>query len=391
MSTPPLSSSSSSNSSPSPSVRDSDEMTNLGDNVRFDDPETLELLLQTLNQHGDQSASANSTEDWSGMSSWIASDGKSTDLGTDFNFAFPMDLDIDPLGMSVDPNSLHFNTSIFSQSALSENPYFVGSLPQGQDQSAFPFDSSSWPTGAHLEPGTRRRLSVTSSSSSSGASFSPILEPQPTSGNSPSSDGALSDSDLAFELAQRVRQAAGVTLAVPVSPQVRQLAAASIEDRAAFSHASRAQAAAVPAVKRIEVASQLPEATSRASPPAPTLSEAGSPSSSSFSAAHSPSPEAPAHAPSTRPKTSHTTIERRYRTNLNARITGLRQSVPALRVLELKDGVPSPYGDVVDVRGFVDGVKVARKMSKANILGKATEYIRSVFTPLAIIILLTPQ
>ena len=63
---------------------------------------------------------------------------------------------------------------------------------------------------------------------------------------------------------------------------------------------------------------------------------------------------------------------------MNARITGLRQAVPALRVLELKDGMPSPYGDVVDARGFVDGVKVARKMSKANILGKATEYIRSV-------------
>lgn len=32
--------------------------------------------------------------------------------------------------------------------------------------------------------------------------------------------------------------------------------------------------------------------------------------------------------------------------------------------------------DVVDDRGFVDGVKVARKCSKANVLGKAVEYIR---------------
>jgi hypothetical protein len=31
---------------------------------------------------------------------------------------------------------------------------------------------------------------------------------------------------------------------------------------------------------------------------------------------------------------------------------------------------------VVDERGFVDGVKVARKVSKANVLGKAVEYIR---------------
>jgi len=101
-----------------------------------------------------------------------------------------------------------------------------------------------------------------------------------------------------------------------------------------------------------------------------------------------------------RPKTSHTTIERRYRTNLNARIQSLRMAVPALRVLEdrecgkkikknVKGGVvvkgfgigiiDSEDGSVVDVideRGFVDGVKVARKCSKANVLGKAVEYIR---------------
>ena len=63
---------------------------------------------------------------------------------------------------------------------------------------------------------------------------------------------------------------------------------------------------------------------------------------------------------------------------MNARITGLKQSVPALRVLGAKAGQPTPWNDVVDTRGFVDGVKVARKMSKANILGKATEYIRLV-------------
>jgi len=77
-------------------------------------------------------------------------------------------------------------------------------------------------------------------------------------------------------------------------------------------------------------------------------------------------------------------------------------SVPALRVLEDKEGgggkkikknvkggvvvkgtgigiIESEDGSVVDVideRGFVDGVKVARKCSKANVLGKAVEYIR---------------
>jgi hypothetical protein len=41
-------------------------------------------------------------------------------------------------------------------------------------------------------------------------------------------------------------------------------------------------------------------------------------------------------------------------------------------------GALNPYGevDVIDERGYVDGVKVARKCSKANVLGKAVEYIR---------------
>jgi len=74
-----------------------------------------------------------------------------------------------------------------------------------------------------------------------------------------------------------------------------------------------------------------------------------------------------------RPKTSHTTIERRYRTNLNARIQSLKAAVPALRILD-----PNSKSDeyAVDERGYIDGVKVARKGSKANVLGKAAEYIQ---------------
>ncbi|KIK24379.1 hypothetical protein PISMIDRAFT_10232 [Pisolithus microcarpus 441] len=93
-----------------------------------------------------------------------------------------------------------------------------------------------------------------------------------------------------------------------------------------------------------------------------------------------PSPSHPSNSvsppPSTnsgRPKTSHTTIERRYRTNLNARIQSLKAAVPALRVLD-----PTYKNDEnnVDERGYIDGVKVARKGSKANVLGKAVEYIQ---------------
>ncbi|KAJ7707937.1 hypothetical protein B0H16DRAFT_1746379 [Mycena metata] len=91
-------------------------------------------------------------------------------------------------------------------------------------------------------------------------------------------------------------------------------------------------------------------------------------------------------ATQSRPKTSHTTIERRYRTNLNARIQSLRQAIPALRVVDrtaaIKAGEPYPVARLGPARphrrtrGFVDGVKVARKCSKANVLGKAVEYIR---------------
>lgn len=72
-------------------------------------------------------------------------------------------------------------------------------------------------------------------------------------------------------------------------------------------------------------------------------------------------------------------------------------AVPALRVLEDREGngkkikknvkgnIPLKGSgmetedgtvDVIDERGFVDGVKVARKCSKANVLGKAVEYIK---------------
>lgn len=115
-----------------------------------------------------------------------------------------------------------------------------------------------------------------------------------------------------------------------------------------------------------------------ASYPTPSQGSSPSPSRSSGSSP----PMAPstytglASAPKT--KTSHTTIERRYRTNLNARIVALRHAVPALRILE-KSKFPN---EVVDERGLVDGVKAARKASKGNILGKAAEYIGYVYLAL---------
>ncbi|KAJ7715526.1 hypothetical protein B0H16DRAFT_1251508, partial [Mycena metata] len=108
----------------------------------------------------------------------------------------------------------------------------------------------------------------------------------------------------------------------------------------------------------------------------------------------------PMPATQSRPKTSHTTIKCRYRTNLNAHIQSLRQVVPALHAAAIKAGEPYPGmpsfpstltipkllsffqagnasdpEDHIDARGFVDSLKIARKCSKTNLLGKAVKYI----------------
>ena len=61
-------------------------------------------------------------------------------------------------------------------------------------------------------------------------------------------------------------------------------------------------------------------------------------------------------------KRSHTIIEKRYRNNLNQKITALRESVPSLRANK----------EVVDLGGLVP----ASKLNKATVLSKAIEYIQ---------------
>ncbi|KAG7446878.1 uncharacterized protein BT62DRAFT_967677 [Guyanagaster necrorhizus] len=165
--------------------------------------------------------------------------------------------------------------------------------------------------------------------------------------------------DPAAELAQRVRESAGVVMAMPT---MGSMSSASLSSSSSVSSA----------------ASTPPPSTPPASQATP------------FHATVVPSSATTSNTilMSSRPKTSHTTIERRYRTNLNARIQSLRMAVPALRVLEWNDGPKKSKGtkakirneedstDIIDERGYVDGVKVARKCSKANVLGKAVEYIR---------------
>ncbi|KAH9057980.1 hypothetical protein EDB83DRAFT_2520846 [Lactarius deliciosus] len=301
-----------------------------------------------------------SPPDWSQFSSLWDNDQpqnvKFDPTAFDFSLNLPlgMDLDFDSSSLAIDPSALHFDPKMFATDLTPFQPQQLLGFPQS------------------LPP---RRMSITSSSSSSGASLSDLtpLASMPsipsTAATSPHlSPGVhvpvhvpVSVNDPVDELAQSVRQTSGVTLAVPVQGQAEQLTFSSMLITALGIYP--------PDILRLD-AQKLPiPRLQRHSPPA---TNAGS-KRKSPAAEPSPSPD-PALGGTVaiigRPKTSHTTIERRYRTNLNARIQSLKDAVPALRVLETKE-----KANKVDERGFVDGIKVARKISKANVLGKAAEYI----------------
>ncbi|KAK4515522.1 uncharacterized protein ATC70_010472 [Mucor velutinosus] len=85
-------------------------------------------------------------------------------------------------------------------------------------------------------------------------------------------------------------------------------------------------------------------------------------------------------------KTAHNAIERRYRNNINDRITELKNAVPALLYAKVKDSrtgnkrshrATNNEDDEDDEDGeeYLDGVAIATKLNKATILRKATEYI----------------
>ncbi|KAH8692604.1 putative HLH transcription factor [Talaromyces proteolyticus] len=67
-------------------------------------------------------------------------------------------------------------------------------------------------------------------------------------------------------------------------------------------------------------------------------------------------------------KRSHNVIEKRYRANLNEKISELRDSIPSLRALSKQGNGDSLTAD--------DDVTIGNKLNKASILSKATEYIR---------------
>ncbi|KIJ14600.1 hypothetical protein PAXINDRAFT_100073 [Paxillus involutus ATCC 200175] len=323
------------------SVPHSDDGTGYQPDLVLDPSDPLNLLLNNSNDTDSELSQAATPPDWSQFNSlWsmpstdpsgglpsTGEKGKLTDLGAGFDFSFPMDLDFnDPsFPMAVDPNSLLIDGKglqfpLHDSSAVPIHPQDLlhASFP-------FPFVFSS-PT--------------LSSASASSQSADDISSPR----SSPSNN--------------------------PVSPV----------GAAAPKTTAEAIAAFFSQVNRPPVQSHMASIPEPVETLGTTLAEAHRQPSSSASSSPSPAPatRAPeAQISSTtvigRPKTSHTTIERRYRTNLNARIQSLKAAVPALRVLD-QNYKSDEYK--VDDRGYIDGVKVARKGSKANVLGKAVEYIR---------------
>lgn len=76
---------------------------------------------------------------------------------------------------------------------------------------------------------------------------------------------------------------------------------------------------------------------------------------------------------------AHNAIERRYRNKINERIQSLKNVVPALcktKTFRDKNKLQcSISGYNEGKREYEDGVKIAKKLNKATILRKATEYI----------------
>jgi hypothetical protein len=334
--------------------------------------------VPTMSDSG--SSQTDSPPDWSQFSSlWDNDQPQSVKFDpATFDFSMGMDLDFDS-SLAIDPSALHFDPKMFAATTPDLTPF--------QPQQLLGFPQS-------LPP---RRMSITSSSSSSGASLSDLTlvtsipSIPSTAATSPHlSPGVhvplhvpISVNDPVDELAQSVRQTSGVTLAVPVQGQAEQFTFSSMLITALvllYTDTLRLDTQKLPIPRLQRHSPPATNAASKRKSPAaePTLS---------------PDPALGGTvAVVGRPKTSHTTIERRYRTNLNARIQSLKDAVPALRILETKEkankgqGGPEAelleklekpvWNDVVDDRGFVDGVKVARKISKANVLGKAAEYIQ---------------
>jgi hypothetical protein len=184
----------------------------MSSDLGLDPSDPLNLLLHNTSQDGasTESSKLGSVPDWSQLTTlWPAHDRyladglKYPDMGIDFNLPLSMNMDYNP-SMAVEPSALHFEPSYNQPSFFSSNvplsgEFFPPSFP-------FTFGSDESSSASSHSDSRHRRLSVTSSSSS-GASLSPIIESKTPS--------IARFENPADELAQRVRQSAGVLLAVP--------------------------------------------------------------------------------------------------------------------------------------------------------------------------------
>ena len=176
----------------------------------LDPSDPLNLLLHN-HQDPTQQLDGSIQPDWAQLSAslWASAahavqeeHGKPASL---FDFSSPLDFDMtfDP-AMAVDPSALQLNAYASYASATPHTP-----LDGLLGQHSFPFTPS---PGAPLDaPPIGRRLSITSSASSSGASLSPVLDNASIGSSSASSHNG----DSADDLAARVAQLAGVLSAIP--------------------------------------------------------------------------------------------------------------------------------------------------------------------------------
>ncbi len=186
----------------------------------------LNLLLQNSDSSSDEASSA---QDWSKFSTlWATVQRRGKPYSDMMDFAdlssLPMDMDFNP---SIEPSALHYDPMKYNFSYDDQFNALSSELLATQFPFAFPAglaagDFSSGSSSDSSQSFTKeRRLSITSSSSSSGASLSPVPEsvqsPAP-SDIQPKEEPPL---DPAAALAQRVRQSAGVMLAVPMNAQLQ--------------------------------------------------------------------------------------------------------------------------------------------------------------------------
>lgn len=228
----------------------------------LDPSDPLNLLLHNTSQSADSSmeefssGESASPPDWSELTAlWQEnkyvdqSSGQMKQFPDVMGFgnltSLPMDMDFNP-SMSIEPSMLHFDPMKFSNPPINytfddQSSYrnlntdllftFQTSLNNGG--LSIPSPSLSPASPPYSEKG--RRLSVTSTSSS-GPSFSPVPEsiPSPATGytsdsaqqqqqdtNHDSAASATYSNNPAAELANRVRQSAGVMVAVPMGAQLQ--------------------------------------------------------------------------------------------------------------------------------------------------------------------------